>query len=149
MIIVEKMLFLRHVPLFSKMVSSELGRIAHITQETDHPAGTKIIQEGEQGDCLYLIVDGEVLIHKGETRLNILKPKSHFGEMSIIDGEPRSASATALVDCLTLRIDRRDFNELLSTRSQVAVEVIHVLNRRLRETSSAASKSSFEEKATK
>mgnify|MGYP001059052920 FL=1 len=141
MIVVEKMLFLRHVPLFSKMVSSELGRIAHITQETVYPAGTKIIQEGEQGDCLYLIVDGEDLIHKGETRLNILKPKSHFGEMSIIDGEPRSASATALVDCLTLRIDRRDFNELLSTRSQVAVEVIRVLNRRLRETSSAASKS--------
>ena len=141
MIVVEKMLFLRHVPLFSKMVSSELGRIAHITQETVYPAGTKIIQEGEQGDCLYLIVDGEVLIHKGETRLNILKSKSHFGEMSIIDGEPRSASATALVDCLTLRIDRRDFNELLSTRSQVAVEVIRVLNRRLRETSSAASSS--------
>ena len=140
MIIFETMLFLRHVPLFAKMVSSDLGRIATITQETIYSAGTRIVQEGEQGDRLYLIVDGEVLIHQGETNLSTLKPRDYFGEMSIIDGEPRSASATALSDCLTLCIDQKDFNELLATRREVALAVIHTLNRRLRETSSALTK---------
>ena len=140
MIIFETMLFLRHVPLFAKMVSSELGRIATITQETVYSAGTRIVQEGEQGNRLYLIVDGEVLIHQGETNLSTLKPKDYFGEMSIIDGEPRSASATALSDCLCLCIDQKDFNELLAVRGEVALAVIHTLNRRLRETSSALKK---------
>jgi CRP-like cAMP-binding protein len=82
---------------------------------------------------MFLIVDGEVSIERGETRLKILGPKDFFGEMSIIDGEPRSASALAQKDCLLLRIDKQDFQELLSTYNSAAVSVVRALNRRLRD----------------
>jgi CRP-like cAMP-binding protein len=82
---------------------------------------------------MFLIVEGEVLIQRGETPLKTLGPRDFFGEMSIIDGEARSASATAVTDCLLLRIDKEDFQELLSTYSSAAVSVVRALNQRLRE----------------
>ena len=132
MILVEKMLFLRHVPLFSKMAPSQLGRIANITQETVFPAGTEIFQQGSPANHLFLIVEGEVLIHQGESPLRTLQVKDSFGEMSIIEGEPRSASAKALNDCLMLCIGRQDFNELLFTHGEIAMALILTLTRWLR-----------------
>jgi HEAT repeat protein/ATP/ADP translocase len=133
MIVVEKMLFLRHVPLFSKMETGELTHVAAIAREVTFPAGSRIIQEGDHGDHMYLIVDGEVEIRRGEASLNILKKDDFFGEMSIIDGEPRSASAIAQTDCLLLRIDKDDFQELLSTYNSAAVSVARALSARLRD----------------
>jgi HEAT repeat protein len=133
MIVVEKMLFLRHVPLFSNMATSELTQVASIAREVTYPAGSRIIQQGEHGDHMFLIVDGEVLIQRGETPLKTLGPRDFFGEMSIIDGEARSASATAATDCLLLRIDKDDFQELLTTYSSAAVSVVRALNQRLRD----------------
>jgi HEAT repeat protein len=133
MIVVEKMLFLRHVPLFSNMATSELTQVASIAREVTYPAGFGIIRQGEHGDHMFLIVDGEVLIQRGETPLKTLGARDFFGEMSIIDGEARSASATAVTDCLLLRIDKEDFQELLSTYSSAAVSVVRALNQRLRE----------------
>jgi HEAT repeat protein len=133
MIAVQKMLFLRNVPLFSKMETSELTHVASITREATFPAGCRIIQEGEHGDHMFLIVDGEVLIQRGTTPVNKLGPRDFFGEMSIIDGEPRSATATAATDCLLLRIDKDDFQELLSTYNSAAISVARALNQRLRD----------------
>lgn len=133
MIVVEKMLFLRQVPLFSNMATGELTQVASIAREVTYHAGSRIIQEGEHGDNMFLIVDGEVVIQRGETELKTLHPKDFFGEMSIIDGEVRSASALARKDCLLLRIDRDDFNDLLSTYNSAAISVIRALIRRLRE----------------
>ncbi len=133
MIVVEKMLFLRHVPLFSKMETSELTHVASIAREVTFLAGARIIQEGEHGDHMYLIVDGEVVIQRGTTQLKTLHSTDFFGEMSIIDGEPRSASAIAQADCLLLRIDKDDFQELLSTYNSAAVSVARALTARLRD----------------
>ena len=133
MIAVEKMLFLRNVPLFSRMETSELAHVASITREVTYPGGCRIIQEGEHGDHMFLIVDGEVLIQRGATPVKTLGPNDFFGEMSIIDGEPRSATATAVMDCLLLRIDREDFLELLATYNSAAVSVVRALNQRLRD----------------
>jgi hypothetical protein len=132
MIVVEKVLFLRHVPLLANMATSELIQVASIAREVTYPAGTRIIQQGEHGDHMFLIVDGEVSIQRGEMPLKTLGPKDFFGEMSIIDGEPRSASATAVTDCLLLRIDKDDFQELLSTYNSATVSVVRALNQRLR-----------------
>ena len=133
MIVVEKMLFLRHVPLFSNMETSELEHVASIAREVTYPAGSRIIQEGEHGDHMFLIVDGEVLIQRGEATLKTLRSRDFFGEMSIIDGEPRSASVIAVTDCLLLRIDKDDFQELLSTYNSAAISVLRALNQRLRD----------------
>lgn len=133
MITVEKMLFLRHVPLFSVMDSSELGHVALIAREETYPAGSRVIQEGDHGDHMFLIVEGEVLVQRGGVALKKLGPKEFFGEMSIIDGEPRSASVIAQQDCLFLRIDKGDFQILLSTYNSAAVSVVRALNQRLRD----------------
>jgi CRP-like cAMP-binding protein len=134
MITVERVLFLRHVPLFAQMTAAELSSLARISEEAVFTAGSQIIVEGDLGDTLYLVVDGEVLIHSGEQRLGVLESKDHFGEMAILDGEPRSASATALTDCLVLTVKRRDFNDLLNQHVAVARAVITTLNERLRNT---------------
>jgi HEAT repeat protein len=133
MIVVEKMLFLRNVPLFSNMATGELTHVASIAREVTYPAGSRIIQEGEHGDHMFLIVDGEVSVQRGETLLKTLGARDFFGEMSIIDGEPRSASVTAQKDSLLLRIDKDDFQELLSTYNSAAISVVHALNQRLRD----------------
>jgi quercetin dioxygenase-like cupin family protein len=133
MIAVEKMLFLRHVPLFSRMATSELTQVASIAREVTFPAGFRIIQEGEHGDHMFLIVEGRVLIQRGGTPVKELAPRDFFGEMSIIDGEPRSASVVAQADCLLLRIDQDDFQELLSTYNSAAISALRALNQRLRD----------------
>jgi CRP-like cAMP-binding protein len=133
MIVVEKMLFLRYVPLFANMATSELTQVATMAREVTFHAGYHIIQQGDHGDHMYLIVDGEVLIQRGDTPVKTLRTRDFFGEMSIIDGEARSASAIAQTDCLLLRIDKDDFHGLLSNYNSAAISVVRALNQRLRD----------------
>lgn len=133
MILVEKILFLRHVSLFAHMTSRELGRIAEIAEEIVAPAGSAIITEGEYGDCLYVIVEGGVSIRHGAQELAALKGENYFGEMSILDGEPRSATAVATTDCLLLRIKQRDFHAILARHFESSLAIIKTLSHRLRE----------------
>src|SRR5260370_37259095 len=133
MIVVEKVLFLRYVPLFSNMATNELTQVAAMAREVTFPAGYRIIQQGDHGDNMFLIVEGEVLIQRGDTPVKTLHPRDFFGEMSIIDGEARSASAIAQSDCLLLRIDKDDFEGLRSTYNSAAISVVRALNQRLRD----------------
>ncbi len=132
MIIVEKIIFLRNVHLFSNMPLSGLEHLAGATEEAIYSAGESIIREGEYGDSMYLIVDGEVRIHIGEKELSVFNEKDYFGELSIIDGEPRSASASAHTDCLLLKINKEEFNEILKQHSDSALAIIQALTRDLR-----------------
>ena len=138
MITVQKILFLRNIPLFSGMPPSELTHLAGITQEVVYTARDTIIHQGELGDSMFLIAEGEVRIHRGDVELAVLKAKDYFGEMSILDGEPRSASATALADCLLLRISQADFYSILSHHNEVALTIIRTLTRRLRQMGTAS-----------
>lgn len=138
MITIQKILFLRNIPLFSGMPPSELTHLADITQEVVYTAKDTIIRQGEHGDSMFLIAEGEVRIHLGDTDLAVLKAKDYFGEMSILDGEPRSASATAVTDCLLLRINQTDFYSILSHHTEVALTIIRTLTRRLRQMGTAS-----------
>jgi CRP-like cAMP-binding protein len=132
MILVEKVLFLRHVSLFSRMAVADLGRVAEIAEEVVYPSEAPIFAEGEYGDSLFLIVDGFVQISHAEEQLALLGPKDYFGEMSILDGEPRSATARAAVDCLLLKIRQEDFHQILSAHFDASLAVIKTLSRNLR-----------------
>ena len=132
MILVEKVLFLRHVSLFSRMAVADLGRVAEIAEEIVAPSESAIFKEGEFGDSLFLIVDGFVQISHADEQLALLGPKDYFGEMSILDGEPRSATATAAVDCLLLKIRQEDFHQILSSHFDASLAVIKTLSRNLR-----------------
>lgn len=137
MITVEKVLFLRNVPFFSGMPLRELGRVAGIAEEVVYSAGSSIIRQGERGDSLFLIEEGEVRVHQRvhgrEKEIRVQKERDYFGEMGILVDEPRTASVTALTDCLLLRISQADFHEILSGHFEASLAVIQTLIRRLME----------------
>ena len=145
MITVEKNPFLRNVNLFSSMPPEELGALAGIAEEVVFSTGQRIIEESTMGDTMYLIVEGEVDVHRGDDSLALLKSQDYFGEMTILDGEPRSASVTARADCLLLRINQADFQTILRRHTNVALSIIRTLTRRLRETDAGASQQQDEE----
>jgi len=132
-ITVQKILFLRNIPLFSGMPPDELGHLAGIAEEVVYPEGEVIIREGDHGEEMFLIVEGEIEIHRESKPLAVLKSHDYFGEMSILDNEPRSATATARADCLLLRIRQSDFYDILERHFNVALTIIHTLTGRLRE----------------
>jgi CRP-like cAMP-binding protein len=144
LITLEKILFLREVALFEQIPSAELARIAEVTEEVVVPAGQLIFSEGDFGDALFVIADGSVRIILGDRTLATLGKANYFGEMSLLDGEPRSAGARAEVDSLLLRIEQKNFHNILSRHFGAALAVIRTLSRRLRsqlQQTSAESKS--------
>ena len=130
---VEKVLFLKGVDLFKTIPGEELSHIAQITDEVEVGSAQAVFKEGDQGDAMYLIVDGKVKIHSGEHTFAELGQKQCFGEMAILDAEPRSATVTALSDLSLLKIRREDFTEILADKPEISQGIIKVLTRRLRE----------------
>lgn len=129
----EKVLLLRSLSIFSDTPEIILAELAPLMQQKEVEQGTLIFEEGEQGDCMYIILSGEIEIHKGKTMLAVLKEKEVFGELSLLDAETRSASATAKTDCLLFKIDQEPFYELIESRPEVAMGFIKILCKRLRQ----------------
>lgn len=130
---VEKVLFLKGVDLFKTIPAEELSHIAQITDEVECVPQEMLFSEGDQGDAMYLIVDGKVKVHSGDQVFAELGTRQCFGEMSILDAEPRSASITALTDLTLLKIQREDFGEILTEKPEISRGIIKVLTGRLRE----------------
>lgn len=130
---VEKVLFLKGVDLFETIAGEELSSIARITDQIDIAAHDLVFKEGDEGDAMYLIVGGKVKVHSGEQIFAELGERQVFGEMSILDAEPRSASITALTELTLLKIARDDFTEILAEKPEIAQGILKVLTRRLRE----------------
>jgi CRP-like cAMP-binding protein len=137
---VEKVLFFKSVDLFSSIPGEELAQIADIAQEINFERGELIIQEGEQGDSLFLITAGEVMVHRLTQELTQLGYRQSFGEMSLLDSDPRSATVTALSDVTCLKVERDDFYELMADKIGIAHGIIRVLTQRLREANEQLSK---------
>ena len=133
MITVERALFLQQVSIFAGLDSQALRRAAEIAEEVAFAAGATIFVAGDPGDSLYLIHVGSVRIHQGDALLRELRAPAYFGDMALLNGEPRSASATAATDCRMLRIDQEPFRELLILYPQAALDIIRILSRYLQE----------------
>ena len=136
---VEKILFLKSINLFEKLPGAELAHVSRISEEVSFRKGEMLMQEGEMGDALYLIVDGEVeiILKKNNKVLAQLGKGEPIGEMGILDSAPRSASVIALTDVETLKIEQEAFDELMTDRLEIAQGVIRVLIKRLRNLSDA------------
>jgi len=134
---------LRQTDLFQGLTNEELGRITGISAKESFKAGEVIFAEGVQGDKFYLIMKGEVRISKiipgvGEEALVILKKGAYFGEMSLIDNQPRSAHAIVNKPAEVMVIEREDFEKLLANDKDLAYKLLwtflKTLSHRLRET---------------
>ena len=132
---VEKVLFLKSIDLFRALPGEELAQIAEIAEEQPFAAGEQVFAEGEPGDALYLVVEGAVKVHRGQRQLAHLGVRDVFGEMAVLDSEPRSASVTAVSDAVLLKIARDDFRDILQERPEIGMGIVKVLSRRLRDAS--------------
>lgn len=132
LLLFEKVLLLKSLAIFNETPETILSELAPLMQEVEAEEGTELFRDGDVGDCMYIIYKGEVKIHKGGTTLAILKEKEVFGELSLLDSETRSASATTHTDCFLFKIDQEPFYELVETRPEVARGFIKILCQRLR-----------------
>ena len=124
---------IRSVPLFSDFGDKELQRVAAIAKEVEFPAGKVIAKQGESGVGFHMIVDGEATVSVEGIEHAKLGPGSYFGEISLIDGGPRSATVTAATDLKTVSVTSWDFNVLLDQFPELSRQLLIQLCRRLRE----------------
>ena len=135
--------FLAQIDFFSDIPAAHLARVVALGTEEHHAYGATIFTEGEPGEKFYLILDGAVRITRmvagmGEEALAVLRPGSYFGEMSLIDDAPRSATAMCHEKCRLFVVNRRDLEDLLFVDRDMAYELlwnwVKTLSRRLRAT---------------
>jgi CRP/FNR family cyclic AMP-dependent transcriptional regulator len=128
---------LRRIPLFASLPEAELRAFAPLLRERRLAKGSVILMQGDPGDALYLITSGQVKVvligeDGREVILSVLGPGAFFGEMSLLDDEPRSAHVVAMDEATVLQLRREDFQARLRSSPEVAVAVLRELSRRLR-----------------
>lgn len=133
---VEKVMALKSLSFFTDTPNEVLVDVAAVLKEETIEAGEMIFEKGEPGSSVYIITEGEIRIHDGERTIAQLSENDAFGEMSILDPDPRSATATALKDSHLLRLDQEPFRELLTDHSDIAWRVMQILTQRLRQAQS-------------
>lgn len=134
---------LRQISLFEGLLPVHLRRIAALAQEIKFSRGVSVFGHGDEGDGLYLILEGSVRISRsvsgiGEEALAVLKPGMYFGEMSIVDDDvPRSADAIANEDTRLLKLPKDDLRDLMFVDRELAYELlwrfVRTLSARLRD----------------
>src|SRR5688572_31388234 len=129
--------FLRTISLFSKLDDSELVRFTELTREKAYPKGSVIVFEDDPGDSLFVVRQGRVKVvligeDGREVILGVLGVGEHFGELSLIDDQPRSAHVISMEDATLLVLRRDDFRRRVQETPEVAWSLLIELSRRLR-----------------
>ena len=134
---------MKQAAIFQDLDEGELARVSEVCREQKFTVGQYIFKEGEPGNRLFIIAEGEVRISRtipgsGEEALAILKSGANFGEMAIFDRSERSTDAIANVGCALITISRSDFELLLDFNRDIAYKVlwsvVRLLSSRLRAT---------------
>jgi CRP/FNR family cyclic AMP-dependent transcriptional regulator len=128
---------LKRVPLFSDLSAAELARFAEVAREREYPKNSVILFEDDPGDALYIVSGGQVKVvligeDGREVILSVLSDGDFFGEMSLIDDEPRSAHVIAMRDSRLLVLRRDDFQQQIQEHPSIALKVLKVMVQRLR-----------------
>ena len=128
----DRVALLRSVSIFSETPDDILNEVAGLLYPIEFVEGDTVIEKGDCGDCMYIIESGRVRVHDGEMTLNWLGVADVFGEMALLEEEPRVASVTATEGTRLLRLDQGPFYALMASRAEVASGIIRVLSRHLR-----------------
>ena len=139
---------IRDVPLLARLPEEELKALASKGHVHDYRNGTAIFHEGDPGDALYVVIEGGVRIviasRKGEeATVALLGPGECVGELALLDGRPRSASAIASGKTKTLVVRRDDFTSWLTGRPKAAAALLETLSLRVRRTDEALADFAF------
>jgi CRP/FNR family cyclic AMP-dependent transcriptional regulator len=129
---------LKSVPMFAAFREDQLRMLVPVVTRRSAPRGSVIMAEGDRVDSLYIVLSGRLKVMMGEADgkeviLGIIGPGEFFGEMGLIDDRPRSASVVTIEPCELLSVTKRDFKKCLVENFEVAMTVLRVVVRRLRE----------------
>ena len=130
--------YLATVPLFSALSRPELRRVVQAAEELDADAGAELVTEGRVGREFFLILDGEATVRRQHRKVATLRTGQWFGELALIDNEPRSATVVAATDMKLLVLGQAEFAGLLETIPGVAAKLLNGMAHRLREADARA-----------
>ncbi|MEA5593702.1 Crp/Fnr family transcriptional regulator [Rivularia sp. UHCC 0363] len=129
---VDRLLFVRQVPIFKELRDDFIVRLASAMNELWFPPNSSIFQQGEQGQSLYIVVSGKVKIHLNNRTLEVKSQGKYFGEMAVFDTQPRSASATTIDACEFLELTQEQLDDAIEETPEIAVNIIRELSRLIR-----------------
>ena len=130
---------LQKTPLWSALSKQDLKLVAKLSHERSFQIGQAIVTKGEAGVGFYLILEGAVEVRSGGKSLSKLGPGQFFGEMSIIDNQPRSADVVAIENSRVLILSAWSFKTLISDNPKIALKMMQEFVRRLRESDKSLS----------
>ncbi len=130
---------IRDVPLLARLAQQDLRALASRGRIKSHRSGAALFREGDRGDALYIVVQGAVRVSVlspsgSEATVAVLGPGEFVGELALLDGRPRSASAIVLQPTKTLVVTRDEFRRWLRERPQAALALLEALSLRIRRT---------------
>lgn len=130
--VVEKVILLQNVDVFSEVPAEQLAYLAAIAEECTAKAGQRLYTENDPSDAMFLVLEGRVRLHRGDVEVTTVGPGEAFGTWALFDDDPRVMSATVLQDAELLRLDRLEFIEVLADNVQITQGVLKAVVRRLR-----------------
>ena len=125
--VLEKLIVLREAPLFAGLSGEELYPVGEIAEMIDHEPGAVVVKEGDPGDALFVVAAGTLRVKKGDKALSEMSRGAVFGEMALLDGQPRAATVEAITHAKLLRVPRAEFEVLLDESPEIARAVIRLL----------------------
>ncbi|MGH2539327.1 MAG: cyclic nucleotide-binding domain-containing protein [Actinomycetota bacterium] len=121
------------VPMFSDFSKRHLQRLAADTDEMSFAAREPVVREGELGETLFVVLEGEGKVVRGGKKVGTVLPGDFFGELAAIDAQPRSATVVAVTSLRVLRLFRRHLLALLKDEPQVTLKLLDGIVRRIRQ----------------
>ena len=130
---------LRKAGLFQGVAPEDVEALGNQFEVIEAPRGTTLFQEGEPGDSLYIVLEGKVKLGRRssdgrENLVAVMGPADQFGELSLFDPGPRTATAVAVTDARLARLPKQALQTWVQERPQIAIQLLHVIARRLRRT---------------
>lgn len=123
---------LASVPLFEGLSKRHLKQIAALATVDHYMEGATIVKEGDPGDSFFVVLSGQAKVVVKKRTVNRILPGDHFGEISLLDGEPRSASVISETPMIVTSIGRKGFERLLRDDPILSMAMLRTLAKRLR-----------------
>lgn len=126
---------LANVPLFEGLSRRHLKHLTGISEVQNYMEGAVIVREGEAGDSFYVVLAGQAKVTVGRRTMHRVFPGDHFGEIALLDGEPRSATVTSETPMTLLMLSRQSFQTALKDDPSISMQLASSLAKRVRQTS--------------
>jgi CRP/FNR family transcriptional regulator len=134
----EKLELLKTVPLFALCDARSVERLGMLVEEVDLPAGRVLFRQGDTAQELFIVVSGHVRVERDGGLIADSGPGDFFGEIALVAGGPRTATATCVTPCRLLVLGRRDFHSLMDEFPGLKMRVLETLAKRVRALDTAA-----------